>query len=82
VSKWKGEAALLELSRRSLVKLAIEKAARLSEELGVLTRHQHEALRLSPYLRMSKKEAGAYEERRLRIEEISLVLMDFKKQTP
>jgi hypothetical protein len=46
----------------------------LSAELSQLTQLQYEALLKSPYIRMSKKEADAYDARRGRIADIGDML--------
>jgi hypothetical protein len=53
--------------------------ASLSAEHASLARKQYEALQKSPYVRMSASEAEAYDERRLRIEELCKILAKFRK---
>jgi hypothetical protein len=50
----------------------------LSEELSRLTRLQYEALQKSSYINMTKKDADAYDERRLRIAGICEMLRPAK----
>jgi hypothetical protein len=53
--------------------------ARLSREFSMLVRLQTEALQRASYLRMSDSEKYAYDNRRLRIEKISRVLLKARK---
>jgi hypothetical protein len=60
-------------------KLTKREAKLLSEELAELTKAQFEALQNSSYLRTFIADAGLYDQRRLRIEEISKLLAEFKR---
>ncbi|HEY1650124.1 MAG TPA: hypothetical protein VGF96_19225 [Terracidiphilus sp.] len=55
-----------------------DEAKELSMEMAALSRQQYEALQKSSYIRMSKEEADAYNERRLRIGEICDLLAEFR----
>ena len=55
-----------------------DEAESLTGEHAKLVKQQYEALQRAPYIRMSQPEADAYDERRLRIEEICLRLAKYR----
>ena len=55
-------------------------AATLSSELAVLSQQQFEALLKESYVNMSQEEAGEYDKRRLRMNEIHRLLAQMKHQ--
>jgi len=65
-----------------LERLTDDETNALSMELGPLTRLQFEALLNSPYLRMSKSDADAWDRRRVRIGAISDCLAKVREQLP
>jgi hypothetical protein len=59
-------------------KPSADEAKSLTIEHAALVKLQYEALQREPYIRMSQDEADAYDERRLRIEEICLRLAKYR----
>jgi hypothetical protein len=55
-----------------------EQAEALADELRELCKQQSQALQTAPYFRMSSEEAIKYDERRLRIAQISSIVGKFK----
>jgi hypothetical protein len=55
-----------------------DEAEALTVEHATLVKQQYEALQKAPYIRMPQSEADAYDERRLRIEEICLRLAKYR----
>jgi hypothetical protein len=55
-----------------------DEAEKLSAELATLYKQQYEALQKASYLKMSPKQAAAYDRRRLRIGRICELLAKFK----
>jgi hypothetical protein len=59
-------------------KLTAERAKALSVELVELSKLQYDSLQKAAYFRMNAEEAIKYDERRLRIAEVSKALGEFK----
>lgn len=55
-----------------------EDAEDLEQELALISHQQFMALQKSSYLRMSEKEAGEYDKRRIRIGEICALLEKYR----
>ena len=62
-------------------RISAERAEELASELSLLSQQQSEALLMATYIRMSAEEAKKYDDRRLRITEISAILGRFKAQS-
>lgn len=63
---------------RKMENLMREQAEALANELRELSKQQSEALQTAPYFHMSAEEAMKYDERRLRIAQISSIAGKFK----
>jgi hypothetical protein len=71
---------LLE-ARNPMDRISAERAEELASELSLLSQQQSEALLMATYIRLSPEEAKKYDQRRLRITEISAILGRFKAQS-
>lgn len=60
--------------------LSVEQVKNLSDELTQLSKQQSQALLTAAYQKMSNEAAAEYDQRRLRISEISALLEKFKSR--